>query len=69
MESITIKGCKVHYDPKNISKEAAMEQANHKITEARRSGSRLRSFTAFTAHRGEMWYEELRRLRGRMRRD
>lgn len=61
-------GCKVHYDPNNISEEAALEQAKGRIEEAKKSGSRLKSFTAFTAHRGEAWYDELRKLRGRLRR-
>ncbi len=63
MESVTLKGCKVHYDPKNISKEAALEQANRRIEELRKTGAKLKSFTAFTPHKGEDWYEQLRKVR------
>ena len=66
MESITYKGCKVHYDPKNISEEAALAQADRRIAQVKERGARLRSFTAFTAHRGEEWYDELRKLRGKL---
>ena len=67
METVTLKGCKVHYDPKNITKEAALEQASYRIDEVRKSGSRLKNFTAFTSHKGEDWYDELRKLRARMK--
>lgn len=67
MESVTFKGCKVHYDPKNISKETALEQANRRIEEARKRGSQLKSFTAFVAHKGEEWYDQLRRFKSRLR--
>ena len=63
MESVTLKGCKVHYDPKNISKEAAINQAKKRIEEVRKTGGRLKSFTAFTPHKGEDWYEQLRKVR------
>ncbi len=67
METVTLRGCKVHFDPKNISKEAAMEQASHRIEEVKRSGGKLKSYTAFTAHKGEDWYEQLRRARKELR--
>lgn len=67
MESITLKGCKVHFDPKNISKEAAIEQAEKRIEEVKLNGGRLKSFTAFTPHKGEDWYEQLRKMRKELR--
>lgn len=63
LETVTLKGCKVHFDPKNISKEAALKQAEVRIDELRKNGSQLKNFTAFTPHKGEEWYEKLRRLR------
>ena len=66
MVSITYKGCKVHYDPKNISEESALAQAQARIEQVRRTGAKLKSFTAFTAHKGEEWYEKLRTLRGKL---
>lgn len=67
MEIVTLKGCKIHYDPKNISKEAALEQASRRIAEVRETGGRLKSFTAFVSHRGEEWYDELRKFKARMK--
>lgn len=56
----------VHYDPSNITKEQAIEQATVAQERCARMGHRLRSFAASAAHKGEPWYEKLRGLRAKM---
>lgn len=64
MERINIMGCTVYYNPKNISKDNAIEQYLRESEEAHKRGSKLRTFVADVPHRRENWYETLKKVRG-----
>ena len=67
MEKIAVGVTTVHYNPSNMTKEQAIEQAKEAQERCRRVGGRLRNFTAHIPHKGEPWYEKLRSLRFRLK--
>ena len=49
----------VHYDPQNMSKEQAIEQAARAQEACDKVGGTLRNFTAYIPRKGEPWREKL----------
>lgn len=56
----------VFYDPCNMTKEQAVEQAEKAQERCRRQGSMFYKFTANIPHKGEPWYERLCNLKRSM---
>ena len=62
-----VNGCEVYYDPKNMTREQAVEQYKKHQDEA--GTSVFSKFTASIARKGEPWIEALRQIKRSMKRD
>ena len=59
MKAIQVGMTTAHYNPQNMSKEQAVEQAARAQEACDRVGGRLRHFTAYIPRKGEPWLEKL----------
>lgn len=59
MEAIRVGMTFIHYDPQNMSKEQAVEQAARAQKSCDRVEGTLRNFTAYIPRKGEPWREKL----------
>lgn len=70
METIHMGMTTVYYDPQNMSKEQAIEQAARAQEACDKVGGTLRNFTAYIPRKGEPWREKLQEYaRARFGRD
>lgn len=65
MVSVKYKGANLHFDPKNISEDNAKAQFDRVLETLK--GAKMNNYTAYTAHKGEQWYEALREAKRRLK--